>query len=58
VLAPILHPSNDAADLLELRFALNREIDVYQDEYLIRWQIETSEFRTDEALIPMSKVQR
>jgi hypothetical protein len=58
VLPPILHPSKEPTDLFELRFALNRDMDVYQAGFLIRWRIETVEFRTNEALIPMSKVKK
>jgi hypothetical protein len=58
VLPPILHSSKEPTDLFELRFAQNRDIDVYQEGFLIRWRIETVDFRTNEALIPMSKVKR
>jgi hypothetical protein len=58
VLPPILHSSKESMDLFELRFALNRDIDVYHEGFLIRWRIETVDFRADEALIPMSKVKK
>jgi hypothetical protein len=54
VLKPTLLPSKESTDLWELRFALNRNVDVGL-EHLIRYWIETNEFRIEQK-IPMSSV--
>jgi hypothetical protein len=57
VLRPVLLPSKEPADLFELRFALNSEVE-FKSEYLIRYRIETTEFKTPESKISMSSVPR
>jgi hypothetical protein len=56
ILKPSLLPSKDPRDLFELRFPLNKEIDVSRTEHLIRYRIETTEFEMGEITIPMSSI--
>ncbi len=58
VITPELYPPKDSKDLYELRFALNPNIDVFQDHFLIRCWAETAKNRTAEQLIPMSRIER
>jgi hypothetical protein len=56
VVQPILYAPKDYKDLFELRFAIRNDINVFQDQNLIRCWIETEKFRTDVQLIPMSEL--
>ena len=56
-LKPILHSSKEPQDILwELRFALNRNEEIFTDKNLIRCWIEATSFKSPEQKIPMSRL--
>ena len=55
---PVIHHGSDPQDLLPplFRFSLNRNMDFYKEEYVIRYRIEITEYPTEWQRIPMSRL--